>query len=67
MIIKNKSGKEREMELLLEIDNDNNKYLVYRDFLTNNIYSGRVSRKKLKVLNEEEYEYINNILKRMEG
>lgn len=67
MILKNKNGKEREMELLLEINKDNNRYIVYRDYLTKNIYSGKISRKKLKCLTEEECIYINNILERMEG
>lgn len=67
MILKNKNGKEREFELLLEINKDNNKYLVYKDYLTDNIYSGKLNNNKLDLLDDNEYEYINNLIKRIDG
>ncbi len=67
MILKNKNGKEREMTLLFKIHKNNSDYLVYKDYLTDNCYSGRLDKNKLMSLNEKEYNEINKLLERMEG
>ena len=67
MILKNKSGKEREMCLLLKINNNDNDYLIYKDYLTNNYYAGRLNSNKLVSLNDEEFNNIKKIIERLEG
>lgn len=67
MKLKNKNGKEREFELLLEVYKDDNNYLVYKDYISNKLYSSRKNDNKLEVLNEEEFEYIDNLIKKIDG
>ena len=67
MKLKNKNGKEREFELLLDIYKDGNNYLIYKDFISNKLYSSRKNDNKLEVLNEEEFEYIDNLIKKIDG
>lgn len=67
MKLKNKNGKEREFELLLEVYKDGNNYLIYKDFISNKLYSSRKNDNKLEVLNEEEFEYIDNLIKKIDG
>ena len=67
MKLKNKNGKEREFELLLEVYKDGNNYLIYKDFISNKLYSSRKNDNKLEVLNEEEFEYKNNLIKKIDG
>ena len=67
MIIKNKSGKERNLELLLEVNKNDNNYLVYKDNVTNKIYAGKRNNNKLEVLNEEEFSFLDIMLKKIDG
>ena len=67
MILRNNNGKEREFKVLLKIERENNKYIVYKDSVTNNVYAGKYKGKKLCVLTDEEYEVINSIFERIEG
>ena len=67
MILRNKNGKEREMNLLLKIHRNDNDYLIYKDYLTDNIYAGKLDNKKLVSLTEEEFNNISKLLERMEG
>ena len=67
MILRNKNGKEREMNLLLKIHKNDNDYLIYKDYLTDNYYGGRLSNNKLISLTEEEFNNISKLLERMEG
>lgn len=65
MILKNNKGIERDFELLFEIDKDNNKFVIYKDILSNTLYVGKKDDEKLKPLSEEEYIYINNIVEKI--
>lgn len=67
MILRNKSGKERNFKKLLEIENKNKKYIIYEDINTLNIYGGKVNKNVLETLNDEEYEMLNNILNKLVG
>lgn len=67
MILKNNNGKEREFKILLRIEKSNNRYIIYKDLVTNNIYAGKYKSKKLNALSDEEYEVINSIFERIEG
>lgn len=67
MILRNNKGLERSFEILFEIENNKRKYIIYRDPLTNNVYGGRYEEDKLKVLNENEFEFINNIVEKFNG
>ncbi len=67
MKLKNSRDMERNVELVLKIEKDNNTYLVYHDLISNNIYGGKLKNKKLKSLKEEEVEYVNNVLERICG
>lgn len=67
MILKNSKGIEREFNILFEIEKNNNKYIVYKDMMTNNIYGGKCKNDNLEALNEKEFEFINNILEKLNG
>lgn len=67
MILKNSNGKEREFKILLKIEKDKEKYAIYKDYLTNNLYAGKIKKNKLVILTDEEYIYINNIYERIES
>ena len=68
MILKNKAGKERNVNVLFEVEINGNKYVVFRDKATKNVYSSKyVKDNELNSLNTFEYEIINNILERMNG
>lgn len=67
MILKNSKGIERNFELLFEIEKDNNKYIVYKDRITNNIYAGKENKNKLAILDENEINYLNALLEKMNG
>ena len=68
MILKNKAGKERNVNVLFEVEINGNKYVVFRDKATKNVYSSKyVKDNELNSLNTCEYEIINNILERMNG
>ena len=64
MILENSNGQKREFEILLEFESNNKKYIIYKDLLSDNVYGGRMSRNKLKALDEDEYRMLNNILEK---
>ena len=65
MKLKNKRNSIREFNVILKIEKDNNTYLVYHDLVTDRIYSGKLKSNKLKVLNDAELDYVNNVLERI--
>lgn len=65
MILKNNKGLERHFEVLFEVEKDNNKYLVYKDPLTDNLYGGKYVEDKLIVLKEDELKYLNKIIEKI--
>ncbi len=67
MILRNKSGKERNFKKLLEIENKNKKYIIYEDINTLNIYGGKINENILEALNEEEYEMLNKLIDKLVG
>jgi len=67
MLLKNNKGIKREFEIVFEIEKEGNKYIVYRDPVTDNIYSGRKDENKLKKLSEEEFEYIKKVIDKIDG
>lgn len=67
MILRNKKGIERKFRLLFEVDSKNNKYLIYEDINTLNVYGGRLNKNNLSSLNDLEYEFLNNMLDRLVG
>lgn len=67
MIIENKNGKEREFKVLLEINKDKNNYIIYEDIITNKVYCGKKDKNNLVVLKDEEYDYLEKILDKIEG
>ncbi len=67
MILKNNKGIERSFDILFELDKNNKKYIIYKDPLTENIYGGRFEKEKLKVLNDKEYEFVNNMIEKLKG
>ena len=62
MILKNRKGAEKNFEVLLEIDKNGKKYLIYKDPYTGNVYGGNLVDDTLKVLDEKEFEFINEII-----
>jgi len=67
MILKNNKGIERNFIILFEIIKNNEKYIIYKDPITNKIYSGKNDKNKLKILSDEEFDYINNIIEKING
>lgn len=67
MILKNNKGIEREFNILFEVEKNNKKYIIYRDPLTDNIYGGKCEGDTLKVLTDAELDFVNNILKKLNG
>lgn len=67
MILRNKSGKERNFKKLLETENKNKKYIIYEDINTLNIYGGKINENILEALNEEEYEMLNKLIDKLVG
>ncbi len=65
MRLKNNRDIEREFNVLLKVMKNNNTYLIYQDLNSNKIYSGKVKGKKLVVVNEQEYNYLNTLLERI--
>ena len=62
MILKNKVGREKEFHLILEVVRNDSIYAIYKDPLTDNLYSGKYNDNKLVTLNDDEYEYLNKII-----
>lgn len=67
MILRNKKGSERNFKLLLKVDDQDKKYIVYEDIMSKKIYAGLQSDNKLKRLDDEEINKINKVLERISG
>lgn len=67
MILRNKAGKERNFKKLLEIEKRDKKYIIYEDINTLNIYGGKVNKKVLETLSEEEYEMLDKLMNKLVG
>ena len=67
MILKNNKGKEKNFKILFEAIKDGNKYVVYKDVTSDNIYGGKYDNNKLIVLNGDEIEYLNKIIEKLNG
>lgn len=67
MILKNNKEIEREFELLFEIQKDDNKYIIYKDIIGGSLYTSKVRDNKLIPLTEEEYQYIEKVVERING
>ena len=67
MILRNKKGNEKNLKLLIEVERNNKKYLIYEDVFTLNIYSGRLDGNILVPLDDDEYKLVNNIFKKISG
>ena len=67
MKLRNKHDVERDFAIVLKIEKDNNTYIVYHDFVTERLYSGKLKAKKLKALSTEELEYVNKVWERVWG
>lgn len=66
MIIENSKGIKKEFKLLFKIEKDNNTYLIYQDTYNKQVYAGKQKEDKLKKLNNNEVDLINNLLKKIE-
>ena len=64
MILENSNGQKREFQILFEFEKDKKKYIVYKDYMSDHIYGGKIVRNKLKSLDEEEYMILNQILEK---
>ena len=67
MILKNNKGVERNFEILFEIEKEENKYIVYKDPLTDNIYGGKYEGEKLTILEDNEINYLNKIIEKLDS
>ena len=67
MLLKNNKGIKREFEVLFEIEKDEDTYIVYKDPVTDNIYSGKKEENELKKLDDKEFEYIKNMIEKIGG
>ena len=67
MILRNKQGKERNFRILFELEKKKNKYVIYEDINTLNIYGGKICDDHLLPLNEEEFNFISNMIEKISG
>lgn len=67
MVLKNNKGVERNFEILFEVEKDKNKYIVYKDELNGNVYGGKYKKDKLVGLEDNEIEYLNKIIEKLNG
>lgn len=67
MILRNKMGNERSLKILIEIERNKKRYLIYEDINTLNVYSGRLDGNNLLPLDDEEYKLISNMYKKISG
>jgi len=67
MTLRNSKGTERDFDILFEVEKNDNKYVVYKDQLTGNLYGGKYSDDTLVVLTEDELEYLNKIIEKING
>ena len=65
MILENSKGKERNFKILFELHKNDSNYIVYQDITSTNIYAGKEKNNKLLVVNDEELDFLNNILDKM--
>jgi len=65
MILRNKKGIERNVRLLFELEKKNNRYVIYEDINTLNIYGGKVNKDYLEPLNDKEYKFINDMIEKI--
>ena len=63
MIIKNSKGHEKEFKLLMEVEKNDIKYIVYQDINnSNNIYAGKYEDKSIKKISSNEYQFLDKLL-----
>lgn len=67
MRLRNKVGKERTVKKILKIEDKDNKYIVYEDINSLNIYGGKINKKNLEPLSEEEYDMLNKMMEKIMG
>lgn len=67
MLLKNNKGIKREFEILIEVEKDDDIYIVYKDPITDSIYSGKKEDNDLKKLDDKEFEYIKNMIEKIGG
>ena len=66
MTLKNSKGTERSVQILFEVEKNKKKYVVYKDPHTNNMYGGRLTKKKVKPLTDEELVLLDTMVKKIE-
>ncbi len=67
MILRNKKGQERNFKILYKIEHNEEIYIVYEDYISSRFYVGLKKDNKLININEEETNFINSILKGVNG
>ena len=65
MILRNSKGLEKNFKIILEVEKNKTKYIVYQDEKSNNIYAGKLLKDEIKAINKDEYEFLSNILDKM--
>jgi len=65
MILKNNKGVEKHFEIVFEVEKDNNKYVVYKDPLNDSLYGGKYIDEKLMALEDDELEYLDRLIERV--
>ena len=67
MVLKNKKGSQKEVNLLYKIEINSQDYLVYEDEETHSIYAGIYEKNKLNSLSDKEIIELEEIVERIEG
>ncbi len=65
MILRNSKGQERNFKILFKIEQNNNCYYIYEDYLTSRCYVGKKDCDKLKKINNEEMTLIKALLEKV--
>ena len=65
MILRNSLGREKEFEILIEVEKKNKDYIVYKDFNTGSFHAGIKKKNKLVPVNDEERNYLDELLRKV--
>ena len=67
MVLENKKGLKKEFKLLLKMEMNDKKYLIYEDPETNNVYAGEINKDELKKVDDLEVEVLEKLVERIDG
>lgn len=65
MILRNSKDQERNFKILFKVEHNDKSYYIYEDYITSRYYVGLKDGNLLKKVNEEEINFIKEILEKV--